>query len=150
MARTLENKTLPTQASVEDFIEGVANRGRREDARTLLGMMRRVTGLEPVMWGPSIIGFGESFYILTDGARGRVPALAFSPRSNRMVLYLPLSQPEIQERLSRLGPHSIGVTCLYLKRLADVDPGVLEEILRASYTPGADPQHLPRHGSSLR
>lgn len=131
MARR-ENKTLPTDADVGAFIEAVPNKGRREDARILLDMMRRVTGEEPVMWGPSIVGFGETTYAFADGGEGRAPGLAFSPRSNRMVLYLPLSRPEVQEKLPRLGPHDTGVTCLYLKRLDKLDLGVLEEIVTAS------------------
>lgn len=133
MTKKTQAKTRPTDEDPRDFIAGVSNKVRREDGYTLLDMCRRITGEKAVMWGPSIVGFGERSYRLASGSEGSVPRIGFSPRSSSLVLYLPLSHPEVQSHLARLGPHSTGVSCLYLKKLGDIDLGVLEEILRASF-----------------
>lgn len=131
-------KTLPrgAEADVTAFLQRVPNKARGEDAFALMKMMRRVTGDKPVMWGPSIVGFGSYSYPYAGGGQGIAPKIGFSPRSNRLVIYLPLWQKDLRARLAKLGPHEASVSCLYLKRLADVDLGVLEETITAAFKSG--------------
>lgn len=126
-----ENKTKETQASADDFIAAVADPVRREDARVLASRMRDLTGEEPRMWGPSIVGFRSYHYRYESGREGDMPEIAFSPRAKELVLYV-LGFPEQDELLARLGKHKTGKSCLYIKRLADVDGAVLDEIMAAS------------------
>lgn len=123
-----ENKTQPTQASVDDFLDGVADGTRRRDAMALVALMQRVSGVAPEMWGPSIVGFGRQHFRYESGREGDMPRIAFSPRKANLVLYLG-SGPETAERLARLGKHRTGVSCLYVNRLADVDLAVLETLV---------------------
>lgn len=126
-------KTVPTDADVEAFIDAVPKPVRRRDAQTLLELMERVTGEKPVMWGPSIVGFGAYHYVYASGREGDWPAIAFAPRSAASTVYIADGFEGRDELLGRLGPHSTGVSCLYLKKLDDVDLDVLEELLRRSY-----------------
>ena len=128
-----ENKTQKTDASVAEFMEGVANRRRREDGFALLEMMREVTGLEPAMWGPSIIGFGQYHYKYESGREGDMPMTGFSPRSRSLSLYIMSGFDEYDDLLARLGKHRTGVSCLYINKLADVDLEVLRELIGRSY-----------------
>jgi hypothetical protein len=121
-----ENKTKPSRASVSEFLRGVANDTRRGDAQTLIAMMTRVTGVEPQMWGPSIIGFGIQHYRYESGREGDMPRIAFSPRAANLVLYVLTGAPSEAALLARLGKHRTGVACLYINKLADVDMTVLE------------------------
>ncbi|NJC24124.1 hypothetical protein BJ994_003200 [Arthrobacter pigmenti] len=123
-----ENKTMPTEASVQDFIATVPNERRRRDAETLLAIMERVTGLEPVMWGPSMIGFGSYHYKYATGREGDALATGFSPRSANLVLYGLTEAPGSAELLEKLGQHKTGAACLYINKLDDVDLGVLEQL----------------------
>lgn len=116
------------------FVEGVENEGRRADARTLLEMMGRVTGEPARMWGPSIVGFGSYHYVYASGREGDAPAAGFSPRKAATTIYIDEGFDGYTELLGRLGPHSIGKSCLYLKRLDTADLGALEEMVRRSYT----------------
>ncbi|WP_036265531.1 DUF1801 domain-containing protein [Pyruvatibacter mobilis] len=128
-----ENKTVPTRASVNAFLDGVAPARRQADARVALEIYRRVTGLEPVMWGPSIIGFGERRYTTDAGREGRVPAACFSPRKANMTFYVRDSFPGAEALYARLGKHRRSVACLYINKLDDVDLAVLEEIIARQY-----------------
>jgi hypothetical protein len=121
-----ENKTKPTSASVSEFLSGVANDARRRDAHTLIAMMTRVSGVEPQMWGPSIIGFGIQHYRYESGREGDMPRIGFSPRKANLVLYLLTGAGSEAALLARLGKHTTGVACLYINKLADVDMTVLE------------------------
>lgn len=132
-----ETKTRPTDASVDDFIAGVANRGRREDAVTMRAMMERVTGLPAVMWGPSIIGFGSYHYRYASGHEGDAACVGFSPRAANMVVYVG-GFSAYGDLLAKLGPHRTSVACLYLGRLAGIDMAVLEEIVRRSFTAASE------------
>jgi hypothetical protein len=123
-----ENKTQPTPASVSEFLNGVENDRRRSDAQTLAEMMKRVSGVEPRMWGPSIVGFGSRHYRYESGREGEMPRIGFSPRKANLALYIPSAKGS-DELLARLGKYRTGVSCLYINKLADVDPAVLEEIL---------------------
>jgi hypothetical protein len=126
-------KTQATELDVDGFIAGSH---RPEDGAALCALMRRITGLEPKMWGPSIVGFGSRTYPLAGGRTGEILAMGFSPRRESLVLYLSHA-PGWDERLSRLGRHATGKSCLYLKSLADADPGVLEELVSAAWADAA-------------
>ncbi|MFF2388189.1 DUF1801 domain-containing protein [Agromyces sp. NPDC058104] len=132
-----------TDVPVEVFLDGVTHRVRRRDAATLLALMERVTGEAAYMWGPSIVGFGEYHYRYESGREGTTPAAAFSPRKAASTVYLVPGLTERPELLERLGPHTTGVGCLYVKDLADVDLDVLAELVRESYEFAQPPQRLP-------
>ena len=127
-----ETRTRPTQASVDDFIAAVEKPVRRADAGVVRDMMERVTGEPATMWGPSIIGFGTYHYRYASGHEGDMCRVGFSPRSANLVLYVG-GFPGFEELLGKLGKHRRSRACLYLNKLADVDPGVLEEIVRRTF-----------------
>jgi hypothetical protein len=129
-----EPKTKPTDASVDDFINSVENKERREDAFRVLEMYKRASKLEPKMWGPAIVGFGSRPIKYADGSEMDWPAAAFSPRKQNMTLYVVNSSPKQPELLAKLGKHSTSKACLYIKRLSDVDERVLERIVKDSFT----------------
>jgi hypothetical protein len=126
-----ENKTQANAASVEAFLRAVADPKRRADADAVTAMMARLSGEPAAMWGPSIIGFGRYRYRYDSGREGEMCRLGFSPRKAELVLYLLDDTPEQVALLERLGKHRRGKGCLYVKRLADVDLGVLEELVRS-------------------
>jgi hypothetical protein len=128
-----ENKTQKTGASVDEFLASVPNRQRQEDGLALLAMMKDVTGLEPEMWGPSIVGFGEYHYRYESGREGDMPLAGFSPRSRSLSLYIMEGFDGYDELLARLGKHRKGVSCLYVNKLDDVDRDVLRELVARSY-----------------
>ena len=128
-----ENKTGPTAADVGAWIAALEPEKRRADAEALCAMLARVTGEPPVLWGPSIIGFGAYDYRYDSGRTGSAPRIGFSPRKATHVMYMTGDFPEHDELLARLGKHSTGVSCLYIKRLADVDAGVLESLAEGSW-----------------
>ena len=125
-----ELKTKQTDASVEDFLNSVENAERRTDGFRVLGMFKRITGEEPRMWGPSIIGFGSRKFKYPDGREIDWMAVAFSPRKTNLTLYVICDSPKQPELLAKLGKHSTSVSCLYIKRLSDVDEKVLEKIIK--------------------
>jgi hypothetical protein len=125
-----ETKTRPTQMRVADFIDAAPDAVRREDAKTLVALMSRISGEEPVMWGPSIIGFGTYHYRYESGHEGDACRLGFSPRKAELVLYVLNGSPEQEAQLARLGKHKTGKACLYIRKLADVDMAVLEDLIR--------------------
>jgi len=122
-----ENKTKPTGVSVDAFLDGVADPERRADAHKVRALMERLSGEPAAMWGPSIVGFGSYHYKYESGREGDACRIGFSPRAKELVLYgLGVArQPALMERL---GKHKAGKGCLYIKRLSDVDEGVLEEL----------------------
>jgi Domain of unknown function (DU1801) len=126
-----EIKTKATKASVREFLKRVAGT-RTADCATLVAMHTKVTGAKPQMWGPSIIGFGSCKYRYPDGREMDWMEAAFSPRSTDLVLYLSVSFPERKALLAKLGKHRIGKSCLYIKRLADVDLTVLQQLIERS------------------
>lgn len=127
------NKTVPTGADVEAFIERVEHPVRRRDAERLIALMSRVTGEQPRMWGPTIVGFGTYHYRYPSGREGDMGAAGFSPRKTATTVYLPDGVDAHAELLESLGPHTLGKGCLYLKDLDSVDLGVLEEVVRRSF-----------------
>ena len=134
-----ENKTRPTEQSVEAFIEAVEPASKREDARVLDAMFRRVTGEEPAMWGPTMIGYGRYHYRYETGREGDMLRTGFSPRKAKHSIYLmggycDEETAKVRDaQLERLGKHSRGKSCLYINKLADVDLGVLEEMIAADW-----------------
>ena len=127
-----EPKTRPTKASVADFLAAVPDEQRRKDCLAVEKLMRKATGAKPVMWGTSIVGFGAYTYTDARGKSNDWPIVGFSPRKNDLTLYLMPGFKCREALLSKLGKHKTGVACLYLKRLADVDATVLEEIIAQS------------------
>lgn len=124
-----QNKTQPTAVSVDDFIQSIDHEGKRKDALTSLEMMKRVTGMSPKMWGPTIIGFGRYHYKYESGREGDFLMTGFSPRKSALTFYIMPGYRDMSEPLSRLGKHKLGKSCLYINKLADVDMDVLEEIV---------------------
>ena len=120
-----EPKTRPTDASVEDFIDAATPAQRREDGFTLLEIMQEITGEPAVMWGPSIVGFGNRPMVYASGAEVDWPVVAFSPRKASLVLYI----DHDDDLLAQLGKHKLGKGCLYITKLADVDVAVLRELI---------------------
>jgi hypothetical protein len=118
-----ENKTKPTKLSVAAFIDAITDEGRRAEAKALVKLMQKSSGEKPTMWGSSIIGFGSHHYVYDSGREGDMPVVAFSPRKVATVLY-GLSSAEAL--LPKLGKHTRGKGCVYIKKLADVDQKVLE------------------------
>lgn len=127
-----EIKTKPTPISASEFIDAVENPLRREEAKTVCAMMARVTGEPPIMWGPSIVGFGSYRYKYDSGHEGDMCRLGFSPRKAQLVLYILTEDRAQGEQLARLGKHKTGKSCLYINKLADVDMGVLEDMIRGA------------------
>ena len=128
-----ENKTKPTSASVDEFIANVENKRRRADTLTALALYKEVTGLPPVMWGPSIIGFGQDEYTYESGRSGIMPAAGFSPRKANMTFYVGEKFEGAKDLYARLGKHRKSVACLYINKLDDVDLDVLREIVSRQY-----------------
>jgi Domain of unknown function (DU1801) len=124
-----DNKTKPTQVSVAAFIDALPDEGKRTDAKALVKLMQKATGEKPKMWGPSIIGFGTYHYTYESGREGDAPLAGFSPRKPALVLYTSTAFAGAEELLTKLGKHTIGKGCLYIKKLADIDEEVLNELV---------------------
>lgn len=129
-----ELKTKKNDASVTDFINNVENDTRREDAKKVLSIMQGVTGEEPTMWGPSIIGFGNYHYKYASGREGDWMLTGFSPRKQSTTLYLMSGFTGLEDLLDKLGKHKTGKGCLYINKLSDVDEGILKKIIEKSIT----------------
>lgn len=125
-----ENKTKPTNVSVSAYIEGLTDATRRSEARELVEVMQRASGEKPKLWGPSIVGFGSHHYKYDSGREGDMPLISFSPRKAVMVLYSMLGHSEAKAVLAKLGRHTTGKGCLYIKKLGDVDKTVLETLIK--------------------
>lgn len=134
-----ENKTQPTATSVAEFIAAVDHPGKREDARVLDALFRKVTGEEPAMWGPTMIGYGAYHYKYDSGREGDFLRTGFSPRKAKHSIYLmggycdEVTSAKNEQMLARLGKYSKGASCLYVNKLADIDLAVLEEMLRLNW-----------------
>ena len=127
-----ELKTKRTEASVDDFIAGIADEQRRDDCRALLTMMKRVSKAPPKMWGASMVGFGSYHYRYASGREGEWFLAGFSPRRQDLTVYVMAGFEDYPELMARLGKYKTGKSCLYLKRLSDVDAAVLEKLIAAS------------------
>lgn len=124
-----ENKTKATNVSVAAFIDAISDAGRRADAKALVKLMQKASGEKPAMWGPSIIGFGSHHYLYDSGREGDMPLIAFSPRKAATVLY---GLGDSEALLPKLGKHTRGKGCIYIKKMADVDQKVLETMAAKS------------------
>ncbi|RJF93688.1 DUF1801 domain-containing protein [Sphingomonas cavernae] len=127
-----EIKTKATIASVAQFLGRVEPETKREDAKQIAAMMQRLSGYEPVMWGPSIVGFGSYHYRYDSGHEGDMARIGFSPRKDALTLYVVDSFDQYADLMARLGKYKTGKCCLYVKKLADIDLAVLEELIIAS------------------
>ena len=126
-----QNKTLPTSQAVTDFLQSVDHPVRRADGIALDQMFRQITGWQPQMWGPSIIGYGQYHYTYDSGREGDFLATGFSPRKANLSVYIMPGYTDFSAIMARLGKHKIGKSCLYINKLSDIDMDVLAELVRA-------------------
>ena len=127
-----ELKTKPTNESVQDFINRIPDPERRQDCFAVAKIMEEITGDKPKMWGPSIIGFGTHHYKYASGREGDWPVAAFSPRKKDLTLYIMMGLDKDDELMKQLGKHSVGKSCLYIKRLSDIHLPTLKKLIKAS------------------
>jgi hypothetical protein len=128
----VENKTKFTGASVDDYIAARGSEQQRADCRELIALLGKITRQRPKMWGPSIVGFGSYRYTYESGHSGEAPLAGFAIRGRELVIYLVPEQDERKSLLSKLGPHKMRKSCMYFKRLADLDRSVLEKLVVGS------------------
>ncbi len=126
------NKTKPTEMSVAAFVDALTNQARRTDAKALIKLMAKATGERAKMWGPSIIGFGTYHYKYESGREGDTVLVGFSPRKAALVLYGVTGSENAESLLSKLGPHTTGKGCLYIKNFSDIDQNILEQLITRS------------------
>ena len=127
-----ELKTKPTKQSVQKFLNAISDEQRRKDCKKIATIMREVTGERPTMWGTSIVGFGTYHYEYASGREGDWPVIAFAPRKRDLTLYLTSDFSKYKQLMRKLGKHTTGKSCLYIKRLDDVDIDVLTELIEQS------------------
>lgn len=127
-----EPKTKPTNASVKEFLNEISEPERRADCFAVAKLMEEITGEKPTMWGPSIVGFGTQHYKYASGREGDWPIAAFSPRKKDLTLYLMVGFEKNAELMEKLGKHSTGKSCLYIKRLSDVHVPTLRKLIKES------------------
>lgn len=127
-----ENKTQPTTASVSSFIGAIEDEERRADVRKVAAMMRKATGKKAQMWGPSIVGYGTYHYKYASGREGDFMITGFSPRKQALSVYILPGFENFEALMSKLGRYKTGKSCLYIKRLSDVDEEVLERLISDS------------------
>jgi hypothetical protein len=133
-----ENKTKATKLSVSAFVDALTDPARRADAKALISLMESAAGEKPKMWGPSIIGFGSYHYTYDSGRQGDAPLIGFSPRKAATVLYNAIAFSGSEALLAKLGKHTTGKGCLYIKKLADVDQKVLKTMIQKSLAASRD------------
>jgi len=127
-----ENKTKPTDASVDDYLASRANERQLADCRELMKLLKKITRKPAKMWGPSIVGFGSYRYTYDSGRSGEAPLVGFAIRGRDLVVYLDCEAAEQKTLLSKVGKHKMSKSCLYFKRLADLDKSVLEQLIAGS------------------
>jgi|TARA_B100001245_G_scaffold112184_1_gene82187 hypothetical protein len=128
-----QNKTNPTNKSVDVFLDELENSQQRQDSQVLIDMMRDISGEQPVMWGSSIIGFGTVRYKYASGREGEWMRIGFSPRKNKLSLYMTPDAKKYQKQLDELGNCEIGKGCVYIKKLDDVDQDKLRDLIQTAY-----------------
>jgi hypothetical protein len=128
-----ELKTQKGDGSVDAFLASIDDDRKREDSKALVALMEKVTGEKPAMWGPSIIGFGDLHYKYETGREGDWFKVGFSPRKQNLTLYITDYIQKDDPLLAKLGKFTTGKACIYVKRLEDIDTGVLEDLLKRSY-----------------
>jgi hypothetical protein len=124
-----ELKTKPTDQSVEAFLASIEDAQKQADSRTITALMQEITGAPPKMWGANIVGFGDKHYRYATGREGDWFIVGFSPRKQNLTLYLTYGFEQHTDLLERLGKHSVGKACLYVKRLSGVDQTALRELI---------------------
>ena len=127
-----ENKTQPTKASVTAFINAIDDPEKRADARKLAAMMRKATGKRAKMWGPSMVGYGTYHYKYASGREGDFMVTGFSPRKQALTVYIMAGFSKYDALMKKLGKYKTGKSCLYIKRLSDVDEAVLQRLIGES------------------
>jgi hypothetical protein len=128
-----ELKTRRTTASVKAFLDTIKDEGRRKDCQALVRVMKQATGAQPMMWGPSIVGFGDYRYRYPNGRENDWFLVGFSPRKQDLTLYIMAGFDKHDALLGKLGKHKVSKgSCLYVKRLSDIDPAVLQELVSRS------------------
>lgn len=127
-----ENKTTFTGASVADYIAARGNEQQQADCRELMDLLGTITHEQPKIWGPSIVGYGSYRYTYESGRTGEAPLAGFAIRGRELVVYLDCEGEKQQSLLANVGKHKMGVSCLYFKRLADLDQSVLRELVTNS------------------
>ena len=137
--RRMSEEDRPTQASVDEVIESTVDERRREDAREALELIRTATGAEPVVWGPSMIGFGRQPYTTADGKEREWFAVGLAPRKASLTFYGLTFYGSNDDLLERLGPHTTGKGCVYVKRLEAVDTAVLTELVQRAWQTNHQP-----------
>lgn len=131
-----DNKTQPTDVDIVDFI-GSLPANQQADAQTLVEMMQDISGESPVIWGPRIVGFGTFHYVSKSGREGDWPVIGFAPGTGKFSLYLTFNAADLTSRVKNLGKFKIGKGCIYINKLADVDPAKLRELIQIAHS--ADP-----------
>lgn len=126
-----KNKTTATKGNVAEFLAALEPEERRAEARRLDAIFRDVTGFAPAMWGPSMVGYGRYHYVYATGREGDFLATGFSPRAREFSIYIMPGYADFSEILARLGKHRMGKSCLYVRRLADIDEGALRDLIAA-------------------
>jgi hypothetical protein len=127
-----ENKTKPTKKSVTAFINGIDDKKKRADVKTVAAMMRKATGARAAMWGPGIVGYGQYHYQYASGREGDFLLTGFSPRKQALTVYIIPGFKPFDSMMKKLGKYKTGKSCLYIKRLSDVHEAVLEQLISAS------------------
>ena len=127
-----EAKTKPTHESVQEFLNKVPEPERRSDCLAIAKIMEEITGEKPKMWGPSIVGFGSYHYNYASGREGDWPLTGFSPRKNDLTLYIMMGFEKHADLMEKLGKHSVGKSCLYIKRLSDIHVPTLKKLIKTS------------------
>ncbi len=127
-----ELKTKPTKLEVETFLNGIPDETKRRDCNTVLKLMKKITKSEPRMWGSTIVGFGEYHYKYASGHEGDCFVAGFSPRKDALTLYIMPGFGKHAALMKKLGKHKTGKSCLYVKRLEDIDMKVLEQLIQDS------------------
>jgi Domain of unknown function (DU1801) len=127
-----ELKTKKNDGSVEAFLKGIADESMRQDCEAVLKLMKQVTRAEPEMWGASVVGFGEYHYKYASGREGDWFLTGFSPRKQNLTLYIMAGFARYDELMAKLGKHKTGKSCLYIRKLSDIDLSVLEELITQS------------------
>lgn len=133
MSMKFQNKTAATDANVDRFINDISSFNKRNDARTMLKIMKDITSKKAVMWGPSIIGYGSYHYIYDSGREGDMCRTGFSPRKSAMSIYCMSGFSDRSELLGKLGKYKLGKSCLYINKLSDVDEDILRMIIQSDW-----------------
>ncbi len=129
----MSNKTQPTKASVTKFLNSIEHETRRADGKRLLALFKEITGEKPVMWGDSIVGFGQYHYKYDSGREGDFLMTGFSPRKSNLAVYIMDGFKQRDQLLAKLGKHKTSVSCLYINKLNDIDESVLKQLIEKSY-----------------